>query len=199
VIISYVFHPLLMTTLLFFTLFLIDSSVVLPYINAMNQLLLIIFLVTFVIPLISISFLRITHTISSFKLEERRERILPFAFITIFYGVACWMFLTRINLGPMINTMLLSITATILILTFITMFWKISAHSAGIGGLIGFLTVLYVEEPTALVRMALVVSVLVAGVVMASRLKLNSHSPSQVYAGLILGFGLCFSSVYFFV
>jgi membrane-associated phospholipid phosphatase len=159
---------------------------------------LIIFLVTFVIPAISIGFLRITNTITSFKLEERKERILPFIFITVFYGVASWMFMTRINLGVLVNVMLIGITITILLLTIITFFWKISAHGAGVGGVLGMMAIFYLREPALNNATLLTAAVIVAGIVMSSRLKLNSHNPAQVYSGLLLGFFTTFLSIYFF-
>jgi membrane-associated phospholipid phosphatase len=44
-----------------------------------------------------------------------------------------------------------------------------------------------------------IVSVILTGVVMSSRLRLNEHRPAEVYAGALLGFFVCFFTLYFFL
>ena len=183
-----------MTTYLFIAMFAVNASIVLPYVSGARQVITIIFLVTFVIPVLSISFLKLTKSISSFKLEIRKERIMPFSFIAIFYGVATWMFFAKQNLAG-INTILLIITLMILVLTLITIFWKISAHAMGVGGVLGFFTNFYINDPQPHILNTIAVIVIIAGLVMSSRLKLNVHTPAQLYSGLILSFILSFVSL----
>lgn len=187
-----------MTTLLFLSMFAVNAYPVIPYSNAVKQISIIIFLVTFIIPALSISFLLLTKSISSLRLEDRRERIIPFSFITIFYGVASWMFVSRLGIAGHINLILITITALILVLTIITIFWKISAHATAIGGVLGFFTAIYLNDPQPKVLNAIAILVVAAGVIMSSRLKLNAHTPPQLYAGLIMGFVISFFSLTMF-
>ena len=194
-IISYIFHPLLMTTILFMAMFAINATPVSINANNIQQFITVIFLVTFVIPTISISFLRVTKSISSLKLENRKERIIPFFFITIFYGVASWMFLSKEEITGLINIILFTITSLILVMTLITIFWKISAHATGVGGVLGFLTAIYMQDPTKEGLLSISAAVIVSGFVSSARLYMNAHNPMQVYAGLFLGFIFSFASI----
>jgi membrane-associated phospholipid phosphatase len=187
-----------MTTILFKAMFAINSAPVMPYESGVRQIITVIFLVTFVIPAISISFLRVTKSISSLKLENRKERLIPFFFITIFYGVASWMFLSKLNFTGSINIILITITALILLLTLITLFWKISAHATGVGGVLGFLSAIYLQDPNKESLVSISAAVIMSGLVLSSRLYLNAHNPRQVYAGLFLGFIFSFASILLF-
>ena len=184
-----------MTTILFMAMFAINATPVSINANNIRQFITVIFLVTFVIPTISISFLRVTKSISSLKLENRKERIIPFFFITIFYGVASWMFLSKEEITGLINIILFTITSLILVMTLITIFWKISAHATGVGGVLGFLTAIYMQDPTKEGLLSISAAVIVSGFVSSARLYMNAHNPMQVYAGLFLGFIFSFASI----
>ena len=87
-IISYLLHPLLMPTLLLLVLlFFIPESLQPVSGKIALMIILLVFITTFIIPALSILGLRTTMTISSVKLQNRTERVLPFSFITIFYGL----------------------------------------------------------------------------------------------------------------
>jgi membrane-associated phospholipid phosphatase len=71
-------------------------------------------------------------------------------------------------------------------LLFITIRWKISAHAAAIGGLLGgFLTLAFrLQENPVLILSAII---LAAGLVSSARLILGKHTVPQVIAGFFLG------------
>lgn len=161
----------------------------------MRPFMLIIFLITFLIPVVSISFLRVTNTINSFKLNNRKERIIPFSFISVFYLTATFLFIYKVQMGPSINLVLGTITAIIIFITVITFFWKISAHSAGVGGMLGFMLAFYLKDPQFGNLWILALIVIISGAVMSSRLYLNVHNPRQVYAGALIGFLISFLSI----
>jgi membrane-associated phospholipid phosphatase len=68
----------------------------------------------------------------------------------------------------------------------VSIWWKISLHMIGIGGLVGLFfalsTRIYFEITTYLIA-----AVAIAGIVAWARLRLNTHNPPQVYVGFILG------------
>ncbi len=166
--------------------------------DSLFQLLGIIFIVTFIIPVISISTLRFTNLISDFHLNDRNQRIIPFLFITCFYGITAYMFYSKLTVNNLVVTVFITITGLIFILTAITFFWKISVHGAASGGIIGIITVLGMQHPVQYFGVILAVVTLMGGLIFYSRLKLNAHTPAQVYAGALLGFTLCFTSIYLF-
>ena len=93
--VSIVFHPLLLATYLFMAFVLVDPMVILPpgY-NKLAQWLvvLVVCLTTFVIPALSIVMLKFTGNIRSLHLKNRKERLVPFFYITLFYGFTAYYF-----------------------------------------------------------------------------------------------------------
>jgi hypothetical protein len=86
-------HPLLMPTLLFTILFYFAPIVISPISeSAINRVLLILAITTFFLPLLSITTLIYSsgkghETLKNLTMQERKTRILPFFFTTIFYGI----------------------------------------------------------------------------------------------------------------
>jgi membrane-associated phospholipid phosphatase len=92
-----------------------------------------------------------------------------------------------------------SITFSIAIVTLITVFWKISAHSVGICGVIGFMFGFYQKYADPLLFYPILAIILLAGILMSARLYLNAHTPAQVFAGGLLGLTISFTTIYFLV
>lgn len=160
--------------------------------------LLIIFILTFVIPLISLSMLKLTGAIQSFNMPTRNERILPFILISLYYGVSTYMMVDKLQVNDIVMVILYAITGEILLLSFITLFWKISAHALAVGGILGFLCAINIMMPDNELFYPIVCMALLAGVLMSARLYLNAHNPPQIYAGAFIGFLLSFSAVLIF-
>ena len=199
-IISVIFHPLLMPSYLFLFIILFATSLMQPlHSKSLFRVLIIIFIVTFIIPMISIGTLRLSNFISDFKLEERKQRVIPFFFVTCFYGITAYMFYSKLNFNSLIFVIFAATTALLLILTIVTRFWKISIHGAGIGGTIGFILALSFYHPIPNFAPILAASLVIAGLISYARLTLNAHTPLQVYSGVLLGFVFCFTSLYLFL
>ena len=198
-IISIAFHPLLMASFLFMILVYFAPSVVSPIQeDSVNTLVIIIFILTFVIPASSVGVLKMTSSISSLSLKNRRERVLPFFFIALYYGVTTYLFEEKFPVNSHLILIFTTITGLILIVTLVTTFWKISAHSVGINGLLGFLVAIDIRFPDSQLLLPILLVVLVSGVVMSARLILNAHNLSQVLLGGFTGFIICFSAVYLY-
>ena len=198
--ISLVFHPLLMPSYLFLFIITFASSMMQPLPkNSLWQVLAIIFIVTFIIPAISIGTLRLSNFISDLTLVDKKQRITPFLFVTCFYGISAYMFYAKLNINNLIFLVLATTTVLLFALTTVTYFWKISVHGAGIGGTIGFMLAISLIYPIPHFAIALAISIVMAGLVVYARLSLNTHTPLQVYTGVVLGIILCYSSLYFFL
>jgi len=142
-----------------------------------------IFITTFIIPLLSLYILKMSGSISSITLDVKEERLTPMLYTAIMYGVTAYMFSTKLELGEMI-AIYLGISTLLIVLTgAITFFWKISLHGMGIGGFIGFLLGLNQQVSLANFELILPLLFIVAALVLSSRLKLNAHSAPQVYIG----------------
>lgn len=199
-IISAIFHPLLMPSYLFLFIILFATSLMQPLQReSLFQVLIIIFIVTFIIPIISIGTLRLSNFISDFRLEERKQRVTPFLFVTCFYGITAYMFYSKLNFNSLIFVIFAITTALLLMLTIVTRFWKISVHGAGIGGTIGFILALGLYHPIPNFAIVLAVIAVISGLIIYARLSLNAHTPLQVYTGVVLGMIFCFTSLYLFL
>jgi membrane-associated phospholipid phosphatase len=168
-------------------------------IQSLFEILAIIFIVTFIIPMISLGTLRLTNFITDFQMEDKKQRITPFFFIACFYGITAYMFYSKLSANNLIVIVFAACTTLILLLTAITYFWKISIHGAAVGGVIGFIFALGMIHPIMNFTFILAVAVLIAGLVIYSRLMLNAHTPMQMYTGALLGFLTCFFSIYLFL
>jgi hypothetical protein len=202
-IVSFVFHPLLMPTYLFL-LFAIAFPVGLEPIPAGAQqiFLILIFIITFVLPVLNVAILKtlgaITpsglpfktfFSVTSFMMFERRQRFLPFILTSLIYLAITFLFYwkSRIGLNDNFMKILLIIDLLVVLGTVITFFYKISIHSLAVWGVIGILIPLNkITEVNTLFYPALG-AVIIAGFVMSSRLVLQSHTLKEVMWGAIAG------------
>ena len=88
---------------------------------------------------------------------------------------------------PLFMNITYLMSAILIVTVVITWFWKISAHAIGIGCASGFLFLLYETSPTSSLFMAMVISILLAGIIISARLYLEAHTPKQVYWGYFMG------------
>ena len=153
-----------------------------------------IFITTFVIPVLSLFILKMSGSISSLLLQNREERITPMLYTIIMYGVTAYMFSTKVELGEMIFVFLAITTLQIVVTVVITIFWKISLHGIGVGGSIGLIMGLSQQSVLSHFEFILPVLFLISGLVLSARLKLNAHSNAEVYVGFVLGISISFAS-----
>lgn len=204
-ILSVVFHPLILTTYLFALLFIISPELVgvsafeLP---ALGSLLLLLFLNTFIAPTLVVYYFQRMGIISTMHVEDLAERRLPYIACIIIYGLATYLFGWKLQpiseLAPQISIILGGATVSLLIVTIVSLFWKISAHATGIGGTIGMLTGLLMRHDEAQLLIPLIFTVLIAGWLLSARLHLNAHTPAQILVGVICGALVSSLTVYFF-
>lgn len=194
-IISVIFHPLLMATYLLGLLSFVLPSALYPInIESRNSFLILIFLMTFVLPALNISFFRIVGSISSITMPDRAQRVRPFFLISLIYGFVTYLFFikSRISVDDNLFKLLIIIDALVIVATLITLFYKVSIHTLGVTGILGILLPLNkVAENNALFIPTLVL-IVIAGVVMSARLQLNSHTPREVLIGAVTGFAVGF-------
>jgi len=134
-IMSAVFHPLLIPTLGFLLLFNSDFYFsILPW-EVVKFIMLTVFLSTCVLPAISILILSLSHRFD-ISMEKNTDRILPIIFSSVFYYLG-YMILQRLPIYPIFRFFLITSILVQMALLFVTIRWKISAHAAAIGGLLG--------------------------------------------------------------
>ena len=151
-------------------------------------------LFTCILPSLPILFMMKNQQISDIFISKREERTMPYLFSLLAY-IFWVLFLWRTLQFPM-EFVLLAIGSivSVVLMVFINLKWKISAHTAGMGGLIGgIFGVAFVAaiNPVWIITAAIII----AGLVAISRILLKAHTLSQVIGGFFLGFACVFIPV----
>lgn len=149
---------------------------------------------TILFPLLTISILRSNKSISSVHMPTKEERRWPLLFGTFFFVIAHVLikFATeKVSGTDGVNNVAISGIATLMVCTIINMFYKLSIHMAGIGGLLGVLAACAPLAQTEMIYF-LIAGTLGSGLVGFSRLYLKAHSAGQVIVGFIVGFTIQF-------
>lgn len=186
VFISWVLHPMLIPTYALLLIFSQDAFFVLILPDKLKLILtgLIIFN-TLLLPLIFIWMMHKRGIISSYQMPERSERTFPFATTSLFY-LATWFMMYNLGLPDVYYLFVLGGAILIAIALVINLFWKISIHMVGIGGLNGgFLGLNYQMLITS--TSLILILIFLSGLVGFARLKQNTHNQTQVYVGFIVG------------
>jgi hypothetical protein len=155
------------------------------------SLLVLVFVGTFAIPSLLILYLYRTGILTDLNMPERTDRRLPYLITGIIYSVVTYLFAFRMSLfsetSPGVAVVLGSITISILLVGIINTFWKISAHTVGIGGVLGTIMPLLIKHGDTDLFTPFVALIALSGLVASARLQLNAHTLGQVSAGLGLG------------
>ena len=73
--------------------------------------------------------------------------------------------------------------------------FKISAHSAGAWGVVGFITAINFKYPDSQLFFPIIMSIVLAGAINSARLYLNEHDLNEVGWGSVLGFVISFGAI----
>ncbi len=185
-IISYVFHPLLAPTYVMIILFNIDIyySYVIPEYSKM-RILGLVFITTFLFPLLINLFFVKRGVIASLHLKSRESRMLPFIVTGVFFYMT-YQLIKQLYLPDFYSLYLLGATITVLIALLINFFSKISLHMLSIGGITGIFLGLSIKQMISIPYL-IISLIFVSGLIGFARLKLNQHNAFEVYSGYIIG------------
>ncbi len=171
------------------------SPKVLEPIGSRFKLLLIIFGITCVLPMATISVLHNFKLIKDKRLLKREERLIPYITGTIYYLVAVW-YMAYTHEPRWLVMFAAGGALACLISTLVNIKWKISAHMAGIGGVLALLWQLDAMNLEVISPVWMVFFILftigLCGVLGSARMLLKRHTLFQVLAGFFNGF-ICVS------
>lgn len=194
-VLSIVFHPLFIPTYLLALLSWAVPTLLEPIgVELQAKFLIFIFLVTAVLPLLNVSIFKSFGTIRSFSMPERRERLMPFVFISAIYIAVTYLFHihARMNLNDNFLKFMVVIDMIVVAATIATFFFKVSVHSVTIWGVIGILVPLNKITEVDRIFYPTIAVIALAGFIMAARLQLGSHTPREVILGAVLGLATSF-------
>ena len=194
--ISFLFHPVFMPIVVVYLSLNLVPNIGFAINNYLSFIYFILFLSTILLPLISVFFLLKTGVISSFEMNNHKERSITI-FITIIWMVYGYYKISSFLLfAPILKSEFLGAVVILCIASIISRFWKISLHMLGVGGLVGVLLALNVLFGN--LFQWLIIAILVSGIVATARLTEGAHTHGQVYAGFFTGVFVEFSCILLF-
>lgn len=190
-ILSNVFSPLLMPTYGVFLTLWVSVLCLLPYGTRVTVLLMCMG-ITCILPLIFLSVLSHFKMIKDLHVNQREQRLIPYLFTAVCYVVAAY-YLYYCHSPQWFIMFMVGSAITVIVMALINLKWKISAHMAGIGGVVALIYQIHVQGLSSFYLLWLLcILIVVAGLLGSARLTLNRHNLWQVLAGVIVGF-LCVS------
>ena len=148
-------------------------------------LLALVYVFTFCLPALGIFIYRRIHGWSRLELRKRHKRIVPYIINICCY--LCLMHIFSITHMPHVVKAIIGISLLIqCTCVVINLWWKVSLHSAGAGGVIGAIiaySAIFGFNPIWWLCLAIFVS----GCVMTSRMVLRQHTLGQVLGGTLIG------------
>ena len=192
---SAVFSPFYAPTWAFVWLFLYSYLRLWPW-EYKVFILALVLMFTVVLPRVTIDIFRRVNRWSHWQLSHRRHRHMPY-FITIASYMACVLIFMQLNTALFMRGMILAMLAIGMLCALVNIWWKVSTHMAGMGGLFGtviaFSSLFYFNP-----LMPMCVILLLSGIMGTSRMILRQHTLAQVVAGFLIGTA-CASTFILFV
>lgn len=127
-------------------------------------------------------------------MTSRQERIMPLIIIAAaFYGT--YYMLKQTSLTGFMALFMVGATMLVLVSLVINYITKISLHMTAWGGMFGVFLGFAISHNYNLTTILFLI-LFVIGIVGTARLRLNAHSPAQVYSGFLLGTGIMVALFY---
>ena len=194
--VSLIFHPLLMPTAGLILIFNLGGPISYLPLEIKRVVLVIVAATTCIIPITLLPLFQMIGLIDSVYMVERKERFWPILATALSFFVGYWI-LNRVPVIPkFINSFIFFTIVSVILALSITLFWKVSIHMVGMGGISAVITALAWRFNPQLILLVATAFV-VAGVVGWARLKTESHKPAEVYVGYLVGFFTVSLSVLF--
>ena len=187
--ISIIFHPVLLPTWMIL-IFIVSGICEVSYIKA-DVCLAVVFVTTFIFPIISLLVLKKFKVIESITMEKREERFIPL-FIMVIFLYATSRFFNGISALALYNFYLITNLVLCVVVFWINLWWKISLHEVGWGSFVATLFIMTTIS-SSIYLTYFIGSIIISGIVGSARLYLKSHSVSQVYTGFAAGFILVYA------
>lgn len=157
-------------------------------------------LFSFIAPAITLLILKSTNKISNIEVDNQQERAIPVLITVLYCCILTWFLFEKTPEGLLPQPILLLPIGGLIALpiaALVNKYDKISLHAIGVGMLFGFLVGYYQHQIEFNINIILL-SCLLSGLVMSSRIYLKKHTLEQSLAGFGLGFITLFGLLFFF-
>ncbi len=152
------------------------------------QVLTMVYLFTILMPTVMIHLYRRYQGWNLIELGHRERRMVPYV-ISILCYFTCVYLMSRLHMPHFMGAIVVAALLVQIVCALVNVWWKISTHTAAIGGVAGALFA-FAEYLGFNPVWWLCLVFIVAGMVGTSRMILRQHSLAQVVSGFLVGF-LC--------
>ena len=183
-VLSMVFTPFYLSLVGLIALFTFSYLSLMPWAYMLTVLALV-YMFTILVPTLLIHFYRNYHGWTLIELGKKERRVVPYLLSIVSYFV-CYYVMHRFNIPHFMSNILMAALVIQILCALINVWWKISTHTAAIGGVTGALqafSMIFGFNPIGW----LCVVIILAGMVGTSRMILRQHSLRQVCYGFLLG------------
>lgn len=192
--ISIFLHPIFMAVYGVSLLFLFTDAHL--QFGAYFRFILPVFILSCLLPANGMFLLKRFNLISDYSLSKRKDRYAPFLLTFVSYALLLYFYnkpyIPFWFMATLAIPMILLVIASV-----VNIWWKISAHMMGIGGLVGCaLSIAYNIKGVNPYWLFILLFVL-AGCLGTARLVLNRHTPAQVYLGFCVGLIVSYFCIHF--
>jgi len=192
---SYIIHPIIFGVVATISYFIL-APIFLPK-ELKLQIIFIVFISTYVIPILFLFLLKSFGSINTFHLSEIRERKFPVFFFIILNLLLAYRLYQIPNLELLSFFFLSGSISLFLVYLFLLIKVKISLHTLSMGLFTTFILILsYQYKIDLILRISFLI--LLSGYVAYIRLKLQAHTHFEVYLGYVIGVLVEIVSYYFF-
>ena len=191
-ILSMVFTPFYLPLVGLIALFTFSYLSLMPWPYKLTVLGLV-YMFTILLPTLLIHFYRGYHGWTLIELGKKERRVVPYLLSIVSYFV-CYYVMHRFNIPHFMSNILMSALVIQILCAIINVWWKISTHTAAIGGVAGALqafAIIFGFNPLGW----LCVVIILGGMVGSSRMILRQHSLRQVCYGFLLGLVVAYTVI----
>ncbi len=182
---SLLFTPFYLPLIGLIILFTFSYLALLPLLYRL-EILAIVYLFTIILPIFLIRLYRHYRGWTLIEIGHRERRMIPYIVSILCYFSCVWL-LREMNVFHFVSSILMAALLVQIVCAIINVWWKVSTHTAAIGGVAGALFIFaefFAFNPVWWLCLVLVV----AGVLGSARMILRQHSLAQVLGGFFIGF-----------
>ena len=152
-----------------------------------------VYLFTILVPTLLIHLYHRYQGWTPLQIGVKERRMVPYA-VSIFCYFACYYLMTRLRIPSFMARILMAALLIQIVCAIVNVWWKISTHTAAIGGVAGALqafAIIFGFNPLGW----LCVVIILGGMVGSSRMILRQHSLRQVCYGFLLGLVVAYTVI----
>ena len=188
---SYFFHPLFIPLYVVYYLVFMHQGYFAGYGDkAKTWILLRVALNMVFFPALTVLLLKQVGFIESVFLKKQRDRIIPYMAVGIFFFWTYLVFHNQPELPQILTAFTFGVFLSSSAALLANIYFKISMHALGCGGMLGLLLVVLNSNPFSPFTLPLMAAIFITGIVCTSRLIVSDHSQRDIYMGIFFGF-LC--------